>query len=70
MVAGESGGAGLAGLLGVLRDPQLARRIGLDADARVLVFNTEGATDPELYTRIVGREPAAVLQGLAPGRPA
>lgn len=61
VVAGESGGAGLAGLLTVLRDPALAARIGLGPQARVLVINTEGATDPALYTQIVGRSPEAVL---------
>ena len=65
VVAGESGGAGLAGLLTVLRDPALAARIGLGPAARVLVINTEGATDPELYESITGRSPQAVL-GAAP----
>lgn len=61
VVAGESGGAGLAGLLTVLRDPALAARIGLGPQARVLVINTEGATDPALYAQITGRSPEAVL---------
>lgn len=65
IVAGESGGAGLAGLLTVLRDKDLAARIGLGPDARVLVINTEGATDPALYETIVGRSPQAVLDGEA-----
>lgn len=63
IVAGESGGAGLAGLLTVLRDPVLAARIGLGGEARVLVVNTEGATDPARYESIVGRSPQAVLEG-------
>ncbi len=61
IVAGESGGAGLAGLLAVLRDPALAVQIGLGALARVLVINTEGATDPDLYSRIVGINSDEVL---------
>ncbi|MBN8630012.1 MAG: diaminopropionate ammonia-lyase [Rhodobacterales bacterium] len=61
VVAGESGGAGLAGVISVLRDPKLAKEIGLGPASRVLVINTEGATDPALYERIVGRSPAAVL---------
>jgi diaminopropionate ammonia-lyase len=65
IVAGESGGAGLAGLLTVLRDPALAARIGLGPQARVLVINSEGATDPALYEKIVGRSPQAVLEGEA-----
>ncbi|MBM3516916.1 MAG: diaminopropionate ammonia-lyase [Alphaproteobacteria bacterium] len=54
IVAGESGGAGLAGLLAILSEPALARRAGLGSRSRVLVFNTEGATDPGLYDSIVG----------------
>jgi len=64
IVAGESGGAGLAGLLTVLRDPALAGRLGIGRDARVLVVNTEGATDPELYEKIVGRSPQAIGRAL------
>ena len=60
VVAGESGGVGLAGAIAVLRDPALADGIGLGPGARLLVINTEGATDPALYTRIVGRTPDAV----------
>ncbi len=65
IVAGESGGAGLAGAIAVLRDPDLAARIGLGPEARVLVVNTEGATDPAVYTRIVGKAPEAVLSQAA-----
>ena len=53
VVAGESGGAGLAGVMTVLQDVELAAKIGLGPDARVLVINTEGATDPALYEKIV-----------------
>ncbi|MGG6896645.1 MULTISPECIES: diaminopropionate ammonia-lyase [Rhizobium] len=63
VVAGESGGAGLAGVLTVLRDQELAAKIGLNSQARVLVVNTEGATDPALYESIVGHSAEAVLKG-------
>jgi diaminopropionate ammonia-lyase len=63
VVAGESGGAGLAGVITVLRNAALAARIGLGPRSRVLVINTEGATDPALYERIVGRSAKAVLEG-------
>ena len=65
VVSGESGGAGLAGLMTVLRQPDLAGKIGLGPESRVLVINTEGATDPALYTSIVGRSPETVLGGVA-----
>lgn len=63
VVAGESGCVGLAGLLAATRDAEVARDIGLDGSARVLLINTEGATDPALYHSIVGRSPEAVLAG-------
>ncbi|MCK0140705.1 diaminopropionate ammonia-lyase [Aliiroseovarius sp. F47248L] len=64
IVAGESGGVGLAGAIAVLNDPELAASIGLGPEARLLVINTEGATDPALYAEIIGRTPEAVLSGL------
>lgn len=53
IVAGESGVAGLAGLALAAADPMARAGLGLSADSRVLVFSTEGATDPALYARLV-----------------
>ncbi|GAA2877652.1 diaminopropionate ammonia-lyase [Aminobacter niigataensis] len=58
VVAGESGGAGLAGLLTATRDPEMRTAIGLDATSRVLLVVTEGATDPDRYRELVGLPPA------------
>ncbi|MDH3413542.1 MAG: diaminopropionate ammonia-lyase, partial [Gammaproteobacteria bacterium] len=55
VVAGESATAGLAGVLAAIADGDAARTMGLGPDSRVLVFGTEGDTDPELYEQIVGR---------------
>ena len=55
--SGESGAAGLAGLLAICSAPELAEpreRFGIGAATNVLVFSTEGATDPEAFARIVG----------------
>ena len=54
IVAGESGVAGLAGLLAATNDPegQLLRRLRLNASSTVLLIGTEGATDPEIYDRL------------------
>jgi diaminopropionate ammonia-lyase len=60
IVAGESGGVGLAGLAQVAGDPALREAIGLGRDARVFVINTEGATDPAVYQRLVGIASGAV----------
>ena len=65
VVAGESAVAGLTGCLAALADPALRDALGLDADSRVLVFGSEGATDPELYQRIVGRSAEQVAAGVA-----
>ena len=58
IVAGASGACGLAVLSEVLRDHGLqpvCEASGVNANSRVLVFNTEGATDPELYAQVVAR---------------
>ncbi|MBY6089281.1 diaminopropionate ammonia-lyase [Maritimibacter alkaliphilus] len=65
VVAGESGGAGLAGLVTLLRDAEGAKAAGLGPQSRVLVINTEGATDAALYERIVGKTPAEVVAEVA-----
>ncbi|MCP5074175.1 MAG: diaminopropionate ammonia-lyase [Rhodobacteraceae bacterium] len=57
IVAGESGVAGLAGFLTLAEDPAMRQAVGLDERAHVLVFGTEGATDPETYAAIVGKQP-------------
>lgn len=64
--AGESGAGGLAGLLEAAHHPEAATALGLDGQARVLLVNTEGATDPDAYHRIVG---AARGAGQPAGRP-
>lgn len=58
VVAGESGGAGMAGLFRAARDPEMRKAIGLDGNSRVLLIVTEGATDPERYRQLVGIGPA------------
>lgn len=52
-ICGESGAAGLGGLIAACRDTETRRRIGLDANSRVLVFATEGATDPRRYRQLL-----------------
>jgi len=54
VVTGESGVAGLAALLLAAADPVARETLGLTRQSRVLLFGTEGATDPELYARLVG----------------
>lgn len=61
IVAGETGGAGLAALLAVRDRPDLRAQLALGADSQVLLFGSEGDTDPEIYRRIVGRTADEVL---------
>jgi diaminopropionate ammonia-lyase len=62
IVAGESGGAGFAGLVRAASDPSWREATGLGAGSRVFVVNTEGATDPELYRDLTGLDPVTVGQ--------
>ena len=57
IVAGESGAAGLAGLLALVEgaDSAALARVGLHPRACVLVVNTEGATDPVNYRRVLAQ---------------
>lgn len=57
IVAGESGAAGLAGLIVARAAPALSDSLDLGPDSRVLLFGTEGATDPALYARLVEAVP-------------
>lgn len=61
IVGGESGVAGVAGLLALARDAASRERVALDAHARVLLINTEGATAPSVYRELVGRSADEVL---------
>jgi diaminopropionate ammonia-lyase len=55
VVAGESAIAGLAGAVLSRRDETACAALGLGPESRVLVFGTEGATDPDIYASMVGR---------------
>ncbi len=61
LAIGESGVAGLAGALAVAAVPAFRSTLGLGRESRLLVFGTEGATDPDVYRALVGRAPEEVL---------
>ncbi len=62
IVAGESGGTGFAGFLACMADPAARAHLGLGPQSRILVINSEGATDPQIYAGIVGRTPEQVQE--------
>ncbi len=60
LVAGESAVAGLMALMLAASDRGARDALALDRSSRVLVFGTEGATDPALYETLVGESAADV----------
>lgn len=67
VISGESGSVGI-GLLSVLMErpqlQQLRHSIGLNKESVVLLFNTEGDTDPDNYREIVydGKYPSTFIE--------
>ena len=55
LVSGESGCAGIAGLVAVALDPALREALGVGRGSRVVAIGSEGATDPVTFERVVGR---------------
>src|ERR687897_929226 len=55
VVSGETGAAGLGGLLEILRTggAEARRTLGIGDETRVLIFNSEGATNPDAYRRVM-----------------
>ncbi|MEX2181744.1 MAG: diaminopropionate ammonia-lyase [Gemmatimonadaceae bacterium] len=56
LVVGESGAAGLAGCLALVRSGRTSD-VRLSSESQVLFVGTEGATDPARYRLITGHEP-------------
>ena len=56
VVSGESGSVGLGILSLILEEDglkEIAKKLNLNKDSKILIINTEGDTDPENYKRIV-----------------
>jgi len=64
IVSGETGAAGLGGLLWLLREEssgdqreqqeEARRALNVNRESCILLFNCEGATDPDAYRKLVG----------------
>lgn len=62
IVAGETGAAGLAGLIEILTgdgNRKYRSALGVTEETRAILLVTEGATDPAAYQQIVGKERSA-----------
>jgi len=51
--AGESAVAGIAALIAARSEDTMSAKLGLDESSLVFIIGTEGATDPELYQKLV-----------------
>lgn len=60
VVGGESGVAGLA-LLNKLSAKNQLTDLGINADSKVLIINTEGATAPQLFKELTGLTPEDII---------
>ncbi len=58
IVAGESAVAGLAAVVAAAVQEPLRRDLGLTSESQVLLIGSEGATDQEIYDRIMSRTAA------------
>ena len=56
VISGESGAVGMGVIAALMEDPvyaELKKALELDRNSNVLLFSTEGDTDPENYRKIV-----------------
>jgi diaminopropionate ammonia-lyase len=51
--AGESAVAGIAAFIAARNDESMSDTLGLDESSRIFVIGTEGATDPDLYQKLL-----------------
>lgn len=65
VLSGESGAAGVAALQVLCASSAARAQARLDADARVLLISTEGATAPSVYRGCTGRSAESVLAAQA-----
>jgi len=59
VISGESGAVTLGLLINLLKRPELEplkKDLDINSDSRILLFSTEGDTDPEMYRKIVWGE--------------
>ena len=67
LVAGESGAATYGALCAIATSPDLMAELQLTEESVVVLIGSEGATDPKIYRRVVGRAATSVRAQGAPG---
>ena len=61
IVSGESAAGGMGVLIRATDDARLRTALSLDAKSQVVLFGCEGATDPDIYQKIVGESAELVF---------
>ncbi|KAF4943363.1 hypothetical protein FSARC_14939 [Fusarium sarcochroum] len=61
VVCGESSAANMGVILQSANDETLREKLGLNTDSQVVLFGLEGATDPAIYEKLVGKSPGQVF---------
>ncbi|KAI1044249.1 hypothetical protein LB504_012985 [Fusarium proliferatum] len=61
LVIGESSAASMGVMTASKNNADLRSKLGLDSNSQVVLFGLEGATDPEIYERLVGKSSKAVF---------
>ena len=61
IVAGETGGVGLAALLAARDHADIRRTLAIHPASRILLLGSEGDTDPIIYKQVVGKTAQEVL---------
>lgn len=62
VVAGESAVAGLAGFMITQFDEEYRKALNIDENSKILFLGTEGDTDAQIYTDLVGKSSEEVLK--------
>ncbi len=57
--AGESGAAGIAGLLMVSQDYEAYEKLAIDNDSTIVIIGSEGVTDRKIYEALMGKNKTA-----------
>jgi len=62
VVAGESAVAGLAGFMITQFSDEYRKALNIDENSKILFLGTEGDTDAQIYTELVGKSSEEVLK--------
>lgn len=61
VVIGESSAGSMGLVMQLEKDQELREKLGVDENSQLVLFALEGATDPELYKKYVGKTPEEVF---------